>query len=48
MNDDANVMAVDHTGFAVSSLDEAVQFWTGALGFKLERQSEMGGTSCIK
>jgi len=43
MNDDANVMAVDHTGFAVSSLDEAVQFWTGALGFKLERQSEMGG-----
>ena len=43
MTDAANVMAVDHTGFAVSSLDEAVQFWTGALGFTLERQSEMGG-----
>ncbi len=39
----ANVIAVDHTGFAVSSLDEAVRFWTGALGFTLERRSEMGG-----
>lgn len=39
----ANVIAVDHTGFAVSSLDEAVHFWTEALGFTLERQSEMGG-----
>ena len=43
MNDAANVIAVDHTGFAVSSLDEAVRFWTRALGFTLERQSEMGG-----
>lgn len=43
MADAANVIAVDHTGFAVSSLDEAVGFWTGALGFTLERQSEMGG-----
>jgi len=43
MTDAANVIAVDHTGFAVSSLDEAVRFWTGALGFTLERQSEMGG-----
>ncbi|UXA52407.1 VOC family protein [Xanthomonas prunicola] len=43
MNNDARIIAVDHTGFAVSSLDEAVRFWTGALGFKLERQSEMGG-----
>jgi lactoylglutathione lyase len=43
MTDAANVIAVDHTGFAVSSLDEAVRFWTRALGFTLERQSEMGG-----
>jgi len=43
MTDATNVIAVDHTGFAVSSLDEAVRFWTGALGFTLERQSEMGG-----
>lgn len=43
MTNAANVTAVDHTGFAVSSLDEAVRFWTGALGFTLERQSEMGG-----
>lgn len=43
MNDAANVITVDHTGFAVSSLDEAIRFWTGALGFTLEQQSEMGG-----
>lgn len=43
MNDATNVIAVDHTGFAVSSLDEAIRFWTQALGFTLERQSEMGG-----
>jgi len=43
MTDDVNVITVDHTGFAVSSLDEAIRFWTGALGFTLERQSEMGG-----
>lgn len=43
MTNAANVTAVDHTGFAVSSLDEAVRFWTEALGFTLERQSEMGG-----
>ncbi|CEF41602.1 glyoxalase/bleomycin resistance protein/dioxygenase [Acetobacter senegalensis] len=43
MTDAVNVVAVDHTGFAVSSLDEAIRFWTGALGFTLERQSEMGG-----
>lgn len=35
MNDAANVIAVDHTGFAVSSLDEAIGFWTGTLGFTL-------------
>ena len=43
MTDAANVFAVDHTGFAVSSLDAAIQFWTEALGFTLERQSELGG-----
>lgn len=43
MKDATNVIAVDHTGFAVSSLDEAIRFWTGALGFTLERQAEMGG-----
>jgi hypothetical protein len=48
MNDAANVITVDHTGFAVSSLDEAIRFWTGALGFTFERQSEMGATSCIR
>lgn len=43
MTDAANVIAIDHTGFAVSSLDEAVRFWTEALGFTLERRTEMGG-----
>jgi lactoylglutathione lyase len=43
MTDAADVIAVDHTGFAVSSLDEAIRFWVTALGFTLERQSEMGG-----
>ncbi len=43
MKDATNVIAMDHTGFAVSSLDEAVRFWTGALGFTLERQSKMEG-----
>lgn len=43
MTDTANVIAVDHIGFAVSSLQEAVRFWTEALGFTLQRQSEMGG-----
>ena len=43
MPQNAGVIAVDHTGFAVSSLDEAVRFWTEALGFTLERRSEMGG-----
>ncbi len=43
MNANQMVHAVDHMGFAVSSLDEAIRFWTIGLGFMLERQSEMGG-----
>jgi lactoylglutathione lyase len=43
MTNAATVFAVDHTGFTVSSLDTAIQFWTEALGFTLERQAEMGG-----
>lgn len=43
MTDSIAVSAVDHIGFAVSSLDEAVRFWTEALGFTLSRRSEMGG-----
>ncbi|WP_338112529.1 VOC family protein [Sphingomonas insulae] len=34
---------MDHIGFAVSSLGESILFWTEALGFMLQRQSEMGG-----
>lgn len=40
---DADVMAVDHVGFSVSSLDQAIDFWTGVMGFELVRRSEMGG-----
>lgn len=43
MDNNAGVTNVDHIGFAVSSLDDAIRFWTEALGFTLERQAEMGG-----
>ena len=43
MNNTANVVAVDHMGFAVTSLEESIRFWTEALGFSLQRKSEMGG-----
>lgn len=41
MSNDAVV--VDHMGFSVSSLEDAIKFWTEALGFKLLRKGEMGG-----
>jgi catechol 2,3-dioxygenase-like lactoylglutathione lyase family enzyme len=28
------IISIDHTGFTVSSLDEALKFWVGVLGFK--------------
>ena len=34
---------VAHTGFSVSSLDEAVRFWTEALDFTLEREVQGDG-----
>ncbi|WP_296102632.1 VOC family protein [uncultured Agrobacterium sp.] len=43
MAEDAGVIAVDHTGFSVASLEEAIQFWTEAMGFDLARRGEMGG-----
>ncbi|MBV6812715.1 VOC family protein [Xanthomonas campestris pv. passiflorae] len=43
VDSNAGVTSVDHIGFAVSSLDEAIRFWTEALGFTLERQAQMGG-----
>ncbi len=43
MTDNVGVIAVDHTGFSVASLEEAIQFWTEAMGFDLVRQGEMGG-----
>ena len=43
MDGNAGVANVDPIGFAVSSLDEAIRFWTEALGFTLERQAQMGG-----
>jgi catechol 2,3-dioxygenase-like lactoylglutathione lyase family enzyme len=29
------IRSIDHTGFTVSSLDDALAFWVGVLGFKL-------------
>jgi catechol 2,3-dioxygenase-like lactoylglutathione lyase family enzyme len=40
---DAGMTAVDHIGFSVASIDEAVRFWTEAMGFALVRRGEMGG-----
>lgn len=37
------VVVVDHVGFSVSSLEDAIRFWSEAMGFTLERSSEMGG-----
>ncbi|MGZ9706400.1 VOC family protein [Pseudomonas sp. GNP013] len=48
MNSNHMVHAVDHIGFAVSSLEEAIRFWTIGLGFILERQSEMGGSFILQ
>ena len=36
-------LAVDHTGFTVSSLDEAVRSSTGAIGFELVGKGELAG-----
>ncbi len=43
MTENVGVIAGDHTGFSVASLEEAMQFWTEAMGFDLVRQEEMGG-----
>ncbi len=43
MDEDAGVIAVDHTGFSVTSLERRLQFWTEAMGFNLARRGEMGG-----
>ena len=36
------VLKADHTGFCVTSLAEALPFWTDVLGFTLQRQGEIG------
>ena len=43
MTDTAKILRADHTGFSVSSLDDAIAFWTKAMGFTLARRGEMGG-----
>jgi len=37
------VRKAEHTGFAVASLDEALAFWTGAMGFELVRRADTSG-----
>ena len=36
------VLAADHTGFCVTSLEGALPFWTDVLGFELLRRGEIG------
>lgn len=42
MTDRIAVLDVDHTGLCVTSLDEALPFWTDVLGFALLRTGEIG------
>lgn len=42
MIDTVTVLAVDHTGFCVTSLDAALPFWIDVLGFTLLRTGEIG------
>lgn len=43
MSRDFEVYRSDHVGFSVPSLDEALLFWTEALGARLVRTGEMAG-----
>lgn len=36
-------VVVDHIGFSVSSLEDAIKFWTEAMDFAVLRKGEMGG-----
>ena len=38
------VRSVSHSGLTVSDLDEALRFWTEALGFESLGSGEFGGT----
>lgn len=36
-------VVVDHIGFSVLSLEDAIKFWTEAMGFEVLRKGKMGG-----
>ena len=42
MTNTVTVLAIDHTGVCVTSLDAALPFWTDVLGFNLLRTGEIG------
>jgi catechol 2,3-dioxygenase-like lactoylglutathione lyase family enzyme len=37
------IRKTEHTGLTVSSIDEALKFWVGALGFTLDYRKTLGG-----
>lgn len=41
------VLAADHTGLCVTSLEEALPFWTDVLGFELLRRGEIEAGSFL-
>ena len=43
-----DAITVDHAGFTVASLDDAVRFWTNAMGFELLRQAELTGVFIVQ
>ena len=42
------VLHTEHTGLTVSSLDEALDFWCGVLGFELVSRKDLGTGSLVE
>ncbi len=42
------ILHTEHTGFTVSSLDEALHFWCEVMGFELVARKDLGGGSVIE
>ncbi len=45
---DKLILGTIHTGLTVSSLDTAIQFWCGTMGFDLDVRKTLGGGNAIE
>ena len=43
-----SITATDHSSVTVSSLDEALAFWHGILGFEIEKRSDFKGGAFVE